>query len=344
MRPAQGRFRGTQRPLREGGGMSAYPPPSIAASAASCAARLICAALALAALLPRAAYAQQMSPPSVVRVHSVRVVRDVLQPGDAVFLVHYEVQQPNPTAPLSDSWYVAVVSGTATAGVRTAYGSPFVSGGWGQNAIALYVPARPAEPWAVELRPNPARYPPGVLPTRYDVVPADVHTGAAHVAPWVVEVSGRLGAAWNRQLVQPAGAGAVLTADGEQYWNGAAPGLQRMAPALFPVREAAPEWAGGAEEGSAPLAGEAPAWWRDALGRGVGPLRGWGGPLVGLLLLGAAVVLPIVATADPRPAMLIAPVGMGLVAYLGLMPPAIALAAFLVIGVAAAWLLFGRIS
>lgn len=343
MKTRQGRFRGTQRPLREGGGMSTYPPPSIRASAGSYAARLICVALALAALLPRAAHAQQMPAPSVARVHSVRVVQDVLQPGDAVYLVHYEVQQPSPTAPLSDSWYVAVLSGTTTVGVRTAYGTPFVSGGWGQNAISLYVPARPALPWAVELRPNPSRYPPSVLPTRYDVVPADIYTGAGHVAPWVADVSGRLGTAWNRQLVQPAGAGAVLTADGEQYWTGAAPGLQRMAPALFPVREAAPEWAGGAA-GTPPLAGEAPAWWRDALERGFAPLRGWGGPLVGLLLMGAAVVLPIVAAADPRPGAVLAPVALGLVTYLGLMPPAIALVGMLIMGVVAAWLLFGRVS
>jgi hypothetical protein len=306
-------------------------------------ARLICAAIALAALIPRAAHAQQMSPPSVVRVHSVRVVQDVLQPGDAVFLVHYEVQQPNPTAPLSDSWYFAVLSGRTTVGVRRAYGTPFVHGGWGQNAIALYVPARPAQPWAVELRPNPARYPPDVLPARYDVAPADVYAGAQYVAQWVADVSAPLGGAWNRQLVQPAGAGAVLTADGEQYWNGAVPGLQRMAPALFPVREAAPEWADAAT-GTPHMAGEAPAWWREALERGFVPLRGWGGPLVGLLLLGAVVVLPIVATADPRPGTLLAPVGLGLVTYLGLVPPAIALVALLLTGAVAAWLLFGRVS
>jgi hypothetical protein len=277
----------------------------------------------------------------VVRVHSVRVVQDVLQPGDVVYLVHYEIQQPNPTAPLSDSWYVAVMSGTTTVGVRTAYGTPFVHGGWGQNAIALYVPSRPAQPWAVELRPNPARYPPSVLPVRF--IPVDVYTGAEYVAQWVVDVSRGLGTVWNRQLVQPAGTGMVLTVDGEHYWNGAVPGLPKMAPALFPVRETAPEWAGAAA-GTPPLAGEAPAWWREALERGFAPLRGWGGPLVGLLLLGAVVVMPIVATADPRPGVLLAPVGLGLVTYLGLVPPAVALVALLLTGAVAAWLLFGRVS
>lgn len=59
MKPLRGRFGGTQRPLREGGGRSTYPPSSIEASAGSYVARLLCVAIALMALLPRAAHAQQ---------------------------------------------------------------------------------------------------------------------------------------------------------------------------------------------------------------------------------------------------------------------------------------------
>lgn len=189
------------------------------------------------------------SPPTI---QAMKFYRNILETGDRLLLVEFtNPYAATPAEPASKTfvWQLIDVSGGSDNITGSASGYSYVDSGYGEQAIALYFDAdvgltwNPATAYILRLQGTPAQFAAPLPEYNYPVsstayssltATADVK---AELALDIIVICEDLDAAWGLtdSLLYEDDAGTVLSAFGQAYWRGNVPGIQSMAPALFPL-------------------------------------------------------------------------------------------------------------
>lgn len=185
-------------------------------------------------------------PPDALEARSAIACRDLLETGDMLVAVHYNILY-DPTAEPADTaetlFMVRLLDGVDQLGVVTPY--PYYNDGYDMGIVALYFDAASAltweEPYQVRLQGTPLAWatPPETTfvlgPSSYSGVSGQTANRQA-LYDWMIDAIEDLESNWVVTLLERTDGTAILDATGQNYMTGAVPGLQALCPQLFWVQ------------------------------------------------------------------------------------------------------------
>lgn len=193
----------------------------------------------LAQLLSQPAPTHALADPDVIVLEQVRQYADVSVPGDALFIVHYNLRYTVPPAENINQGWIGRVLDVGGAGqlssVAPQASAVIPNNGYDHGLYSFYFPVAPAPAGTltVTLEGNPALSPTpiGITSTSIETRLASDLTGdmrllALHFETvWVASPA--------IDVITFVGGPGRLTADGENYFLAAVPNLAQYAPGLF---------------------------------------------------------------------------------------------------------------
>lgn len=218
--------------------------------------------------------------PDRMRILSVRTYPNMLEPNDALMLVHFEVHYDTlPQENIASTFLVQVRQGGQVVSVVSPY--PYVRKGYGENLVGfLYPPGGLTWQGAYEVcvvgSPVAFANPPQVCTQGIEWVPPLF--GKGRLRGDIISLSRSLEAHWTNftlaiSLVAVSAEGHLLSERGEDFWLTVVPALRGIVPDLFASRLVAGQFD---ERAQTPLAvadqwvgsvwGEARDAWADLLG------------------------------------------------------------------------------
>lgn len=210
------------------------------------------AALLLIGLLPQPAWADPPAPTNL-QIESARVCRHVIEQDDFVLVFHYNIYyatgQPDDPANKLFTFRLLDTDGATHLGAIVPYA--YHNSGYDQGCASFYFPAAEAPTWelgyVLRISGNPEYF--GSPPlTSYTLVNSDYsqmetqEENQTVLGNYLLDVARQLEINWDIVLLYSGDLGTMLNATGETYFRGAIPGLQMMAPQIFPVQTITPEY------------------------------------------------------------------------------------------------------
>lgn len=189
------------------------------------------------------------SPPTVI---TKKFYRNVLETGDRLLIVRFNNPYAvTPASPASETfvWQLIDTSLGADNITGSVSGYSYIDSGYGYQALGLYFDAdialawNPATNYTLRLQGTPAQFASPLPAYDYTVNSSDYSTFTdtadvkAEIASDIIIICEALDTAWGLtdSLLYEDDAGTVLSTFGQAYWRGNVPGIQSMAPLLFPL-------------------------------------------------------------------------------------------------------------
>jgi len=208
--------------------------------------------LAMVLLVTTPVYADTADPDYDPTVEEINVYRNLIEPGDMLFLVYANIPYGTPpSTPVTSTfiWRLIDVDGITTLG--STVGTAYNDDGYGYNVYSMYFTAAEVAAslvwntvYNIRLSGNPTvfdappeyNYPVAVLDYTTAVTQAD---NQAELAARIITLAGDLDNKWalapTYSLLTQNETATVLSIYGEAFFRGAINGLQAMAPLAFSV-------------------------------------------------------------------------------------------------------------
>lgn len=298
-------------------------------------------------------------PPDTLEIRGAAAFRDLLETGDMLVAVHYNIDysitgEPSDTA--RDLFLIRLMEGADELGVVTPY--PFYNDGYDQGIAALYWSAADAPAWEgtymVRIQGNPAAFasPPSVsqaLSTWSGVEGQGPNQQALH--DWMVSAIQSLESNWSVTLLEASDSGYIVNATGHAYITGAIPGIQQLCPSLFWIAQqtmdtSTREW--GTAQADLYAARFDDTWVGNGLGATADLLhvspQFLGGMLFVLVPFIAAIIFSEKVFFTSTPALILLPLLMGMAALMGFFSMAVLALAVICFVLLIGYVLFFRTS
>jgi len=192
--------------------------------------------------------------PDVMQFNSVRITRNLYEPGDMLLTFHYAISWTDslnqPDEPASETFIFRLMNEEETETLGHAIPYPYVYSGYGEGVGSMYWDALTAPTWeglyVLRLEENPGLDPnPKVVKrsiTADDYSPfTSQEENQTYLRNYLIDAAFLLEAAWGVEPGSLIGDDNYLTAAGETYFQGAIPGLKLFCPALFAINELVPQ-------------------------------------------------------------------------------------------------------
>jgi hypothetical protein len=209
--------------------------------------------LLLTGLFPRSVLADDPPAPTNLQLESVKVCRHVIEEDDFIlafhYNIHYDADQPDEPANKLFTFRLLDTNGIDYLGAVVPYA--YNNSGYDQGVAAFYFPAATAPDWeqayVLRVAGNPEYFSSPPL-TSYTLTLSDYSQmdtqkeNQTVLGNFILDVARDLEINWSTTLLYAGDLGTVLYSTGETYFRGAIPGLQVMAPQIFPVQTTSPEY------------------------------------------------------------------------------------------------------
>ena len=209
-------------------------------------------ALLMVGLLPQPAWADPPAPTNL-QLESARVCRHIVEPDDFILVfhynIHYDTGQPDDPANKLFTFRLLDTNGIDHLGATVPYA--YHNSGYDQGCAAFYFPAAEAPDWelgyVLRISGNPEYFSSPPLAS-YTLVNSDYSQMGTQeenqtlLGNYIIDVARKLEINWSLDLLYVGDLGEVLNATGESYFLGAIPGLQSMAPQVFPIQTITPQY------------------------------------------------------------------------------------------------------
>jgi len=221
--------------------------------------------LLLVGLCPQPALADDPPAPANLQIESAKACRHLIEEDDFFLVFHYNIHyaeedQPDDPANKLFTFRLLDTNGVDHLGAIVPYA--YYNSGYDQGVAAFYFSAATAPDWeqayVVRISGNPEYFssPPLTSHTLTASEYSQMGTQKENqtvLGNYILDVAKDLENNWSATLLFAGDLGLVLNSTGEAYFKGAIPGLQAMAPQIFPIQSSAPqyeetEWTGAQGE------------------------------------------------------------------------------------------------
>ncbi len=210
---------------------------------------LISAIMLLSLVIASPVLAVIAAPDSAPTVQSMKFYRNLLETNDRLLVVSFNIPYAlTPAVAASQTFVWQLIQGTDNVSGSVS-GYSYVDSGYGYQSLAIYFDADVALAWdpvtahTLRLQGTPAQFAAPLPQYSYTVTSASYSslTTSADVktelALDIIQICEDLDAAWGLtdSLLYEDDAGTVFSTFGQAYFRGNIPGIQSMAPSLFPL-------------------------------------------------------------------------------------------------------------
>jgi len=195
--------------------------------------------LGLVLFLAFCGIALAISNPDAISIGSVAVFEDVVEPGDQLFFVRYDVSYSSePSEDVEDAFLMAIYNPDGT---TTGYTRPLNY--YQHNIISIYLTPSQALTWGsayrVRVMGNPGLFSPLTEGTNMftKILGVDDYKGIELLGGYLIEQAKDLQTDWGITLLT---SGDLLNTTGAMYFNKAIPGIYNIVPDIFQVSSSFP--------------------------------------------------------------------------------------------------------
>lgn len=186
---------------------------------------------------------------------SVRITRNLYEPGDMLLTFYYEISwtapENQPDEPADEAFIFRLMNADETETLGYSLPYPFLYNGYGEGVGSMYWDAASAPTWEVDrilrIEENPGLDPsPKVVKrsvTTDDYSPySEQEDNQEYLRAYLIDAAKSLEVAWELETGTLLGADNYLTAAGGSYFEGAILGLRVLCPDIFSIKETVPEY------------------------------------------------------------------------------------------------------